>query len=114
MSHINYWSNLTGKQICTTNLDGSQKHTKIVCTIGPKTQSVEQLEGLMKAGMNVVRMNFSHGEHDQHFKTIQNARKAAENLEKTIGILLDTKGPEVCFIFFFLLMFLDQNWLFCK
>eukprot|EP01080_Neovahlkampfia_damariscottae_P006094 gene6095-10102_t len=95
MSHIKFWSNLTGKQICDTNLDGTKKHTKIVCTIGPKTQSVEQLEGLMKAGMNVVRMNFSHGEHEYHLKTIQNARKAADNLEKTIGILLDTKGPEI-------------------
>jgi pyruvate kinase len=95
MSHISFWSNLSGKKICTTNLDGSKKSTKIVCTIGPQTQSIEKLEGLMKAGMNVVRMNFSHGEHDYHLKTIQNARKAAENLEKNIGIMLDTKGPEI-------------------
>lgn len=75
--------------------EGVQRRTKIIATIGPKTQTVEMLEKLMEAGVNVVRMNFSHGEHEFHRTTIVNARKAAENLRKVIGIMLDTKGPEI-------------------
>ncbi|KAL7672053.1 hypothetical protein ACOME3_006951 [Neoechinorhynchus agilis] len=72
--------------------------TKIVCTIGPSTQSVEMLKELVKAGMNVARLNFSHGNHDYHLKTIENVRRACvnENGERIpVGIALDTKGPEI-------------------
>lgn len=69
--------------------------TKIICTIGPKTQSVEALKSLIRAGMNVVRMNFSHGSHEFHKTTIDNARQAASELNATVGIALDTKGPEI-------------------
>ena len=71
------------------------RRTKIVATIGPKTQSVEALEQLFDAGVNVVRMNFSHGDHEYHKTTITNARKAASNKKKLIAIMLDTKGPEI-------------------
>eukprot|EP01095_Lingulamoeba_sp_RSL-Kostka_P017388 TRINITY_DN8998_c0_g1_i1.p1 TRINITY_DN8998_c0_g1~~TRINITY_DN8998_c0_g1_i1.p1 ORF type:complete len:532 (-),score=210.45 TRINITY_DN8998_c0_g1_i1:223-1818(-) len=67
----------------------------IICTIGPKTNSVEKLEQLMKVGMNVVRMNFSHGDHKYHQSVIDNARQAAKNLGKVVAIALDTKGPEI-------------------
>lgn len=71
------------------------RKTKIVCTIGPASESPHMLEKLMDAGMNVARLNFSHGDHDEHKARIDNIRKIAEKTDKTVAILLDTKGPEV-------------------
>jgi len=71
------------------------RNTKIVCTIGPASESVETLEKLIDAGMNVARLNFSHGDYAEHGNRIENIRKAAANKNKTVGILLDTKGPEI-------------------
>lgn len=72
--------------------------TSIICTIGPKTQTVEALTELRKAGMNIVRMNFSHGSYEFHGATIANTRKSQElypELGRAVGIALDTKGPEI-------------------
>ncbi|AVQ32939.1 pyruvate kinase [Staphylococcus muscae] len=71
------------------------KKTKIVCTIGPASESEEMLQKLMTAGMNVARLNFSHGSHEEHAARIATIRKVAKKLNKNIGILLDTKGPEI-------------------
>lgn len=71
------------------------RKTKIVCTIGPSSESEEMLEKLMNAGMNVARLNFSHGSHEEHKARIDTIRKVAKRLNKTIGLLLDTKGPEI-------------------
>ncbi|SFJ97098.1 pyruvate kinase [Marinilactibacillus piezotolerans] len=71
------------------------KKTKIVCTIGPASESVETLTKLMEAGMNVARLNFSHGDHAEHLQRIKNIREAAEKTNKLIAIMLDTKGPEI-------------------
>ncbi|KAB7705920.1 pyruvate kinase [Bacillus aerolatus] len=71
------------------------RKTKIVCTIGPASESPSMLEKLMEAGMNVARLNFSHGNHEEHAQRIKNIREAAKRTGKTIGILLDTKGPEI-------------------
>ncbi|GLB58479.1 pyruvate kinase [Cytobacillus sp. NCCP-133] len=71
------------------------RKTKIVCTIGPASESVEQLTQLIEAGMNVARLNFSHGDFQEHGQRIQNIREAAEKTGKTVAILLDTKGPEI-------------------
>ena len=71
------------------------RKTKIVCTIGPASESEEMLEKLMNAGMNVARLNFSHGSHEEHIARIDSIRKVSKKLGKTIGILLDTKGPEI-------------------
>ena len=71
------------------------RKTKIVCTIGPASDSPEMLEKLIEAGMNVARLNFSHGSHDEHAVRIAAIRDAAEKLNKPVGILLDTKGPEI-------------------
>jgi len=72
------------------------RRTSIICTIGPKTNSVEAINKLRIAGLNVVRMNFSHGSYDYHQSVINNARKA-EQVQKgrQIAIALDTKGPEI-------------------
>ena len=71
------------------------RKTKIVCTIGPASESPRMLEKLMHAGMNVARLNFSHGNHEEHKARIDNIRRIAEKTNKTVAILLDTKGPEV-------------------
>lgn len=71
------------------------RKTKIVCTIGPASESIETLVQLIRAGMNVARLNFSHGNHKEHQARIKNIRKAAEMTNQTVGILLDTKGPEI-------------------
>jgi len=71
------------------------RRTGIICTIGPASQSVEMLQKLIQVGLNVVRMNFSHGTHEYHSTTAKNARTAAEKLGIDICIALDTKGPEI-------------------
>ncbi|GAL10395.1 pyruvate kinase [Vibrio astriarenae] len=71
------------------------KKTKIVCTIGPKTESVEKLTELVNAGMNVMRLNFSHGNFEEHAARIANYREVMANVGKQLAILLDTKGPEI-------------------
>ena len=71
------------------------KKTKIVCTIGPASESPEILEELIEAGMNVARLNFSHGDHEEHLARIKNIREISEKLGQPVGIMLDTKGPEI-------------------
>lgn len=71
------------------------KKTKIVCTIGPKTESVEKLTELANAGMNVMRLNFSHGDFEEHGNRINNLRSVMQETGKELAILLDTKGPEI-------------------
>ena len=71
------------------------RKTKIVCTIGPASETPELLESLIEAGMNVARLNFSHGSHEEHALRIQRIREASKKTGKIIGILLDTKGPEI-------------------
>lgn len=71
------------------------KKTKIVCTIGPKTESEAMLTKLLDAGIDVMRLNFSHGDHEEHGRRINNLRKALKKTGKKAAILLDTKGPEI-------------------
>ncbi|CAK7262719.1 Pyruvate kinase [Sporothrix epigloea] len=72
------------------------RRTSIICTIGPKTNSVEAINGLRRAGLNVVRMNFSHGSYEYHQSVIDNARAAeASQSGRQVAIALDTKGPEI-------------------
>lgn len=71
------------------------KKTKIVCTIGPASESVETLVKLINAGMNVARLNFSHGDFEEHGARIVNIREASKITGKMCAILLDTKGPEI-------------------
>ncbi len=71
------------------------RRTKIVCTIGPASESPEQLKKLILAGMNVARLNFSHGDYEEHGKRIENIRKVSHELGRNVAILLDTKGPEI-------------------
>ena len=71
------------------------KSTKILATLGPKSDSVEIIEGLIKAGANMFRLNFSHGTHEYHSKTLNNIRRAMKNLDTVVGVLQDISGPKV-------------------
>jgi pyruvate kinase len=71
------------------------RNTKIICTIGPASESEEMLREIMLAGMNVARFNFSHGSHEEHKRKFERIRKLREELELPVAIMLDTKGPEI-------------------
>ena len=70
------------------------RKTKIVCTIGPASENEETLTQMCLAGMNVARLNFSHGSHEEHKAKIDLIKKVREKLDMPIPIMLDTKGPE--------------------
>ena len=74
--------------------DGSFK-SKIICTLGPVSRTVEILENMLRAGMSVARFNFSHGSHEYHQETLDNLRRACAKTGVDCAILLDTKGPEI-------------------
>ena len=69
------------------------KKTKMVCTIGPKSESKEMLTKLANAGMNVMRLNFSHGDYAEHGARINTIKEIMAEGGKRVAILLDTKGP---------------------
>ena len=71
------------------------KKTKIVATIGPTSESEEMLEKLFQAGVNVCRLNFSHGDHNEHQKRIDAIKRVRERMNLPIALMLDTKGPEI-------------------
>ena len=71
------------------------RKTKIICTLGPSSESEEKLRELMLAGMNVARFNFSHGSHEEHKKRFDRVMKVSGELGLQIATLLDTKGPEI-------------------
>lgn len=71
------------------------KKTKIVCTIGPASESPEVLEQLVRNGMNVARLNFSHGSHEEHIEKIKTIKRLRRKLNVPLGLMLDTKGPEI-------------------
>jgi pyruvate kinase len=71
------------------------KRTKIVCTLGPATDDPEVLKNLFLAGMDVGRLNFSHGAHEDHYKRAEEFKRVREELKRPAGLLLDTKGPEI-------------------
>ncbi|MBM9466825.1 pyruvate kinase [Nakamurella leprariae] len=72
-----------------------ERRAKIVCTLGPATSSEEAITALIEAGMNVARMNFSHGDHADHQAVHANVRAAAAKLGRTVGILADLQGPKI-------------------
>lgn len=78
------------------NFDPSIRKTKVICTLGPSCWDVDMLVKMLDAGMNVARLNFSHGDHKAHGQSVQNLRDALKQrpgLE--CAVMLDTKGPEI-------------------
>lgn len=70
------------------------RKTKVICTIGPSSQNEEVLTQMCQAGMNVARLNFSHGDHEEQQRKVELIKKVREKLDLPIAIMLDTKGPE--------------------
>ena len=92
------------EHMCRLDITSDASYTRlsgIICTIGPASVSPEMLEKMMDTGMNIARLNFSHGSHEYHANTIKNIREAVDNYSKKLGmpyplaIALDTKGPEI-------------------
>jgi pyruvate kinase len=75
--------------------EGRMRRTKIVCTIGPASSSVEQLDRLAAAGMDVARLNFSHGTHAEHAAVLRRIREGEERWGRTVAILQDLQGPKI-------------------
>ena len=71
------------------------RKTKIICTLGPSSTTYEQIKALALAGMNVARINMSHGTHEQHLERINNVKRVRDDLDIPLPILIDLKGPEV-------------------
>ncbi|VDK28972.1 unnamed protein product [Gongylonema pulchrum] len=86
--------------MCKININApghTFRKTGVICTIGPACQSVGKLKEMMTAGMNIARLNFSHGSYEYHGETIKNVREAAQSFPEKmlVAIALDTKGPEI-------------------
>src|ERR1700735_1624414 len=75
--------------------NGSRRRAKIICTIGPACHTEEAMRDLMRLGMDVGRLNFSHGTHEDHARNIERLRLAAEKENRTICILQDLQGPKI-------------------
>lgn len=77
-------------------IDTGLRRTKIICTLGPACNSTEMLVQMIDAGMNVARLNFSHGDHESHGKQVHNLNEALKQRpDKHVALMLDTKGPEI-------------------
>jgi pyruvate kinase len=76
-------------------IEKKQRKTKILCTIGPASESPQVLEALIQAGMNVARLNFSHGSHEEHLRKIKTIRQISDRLKQTVAILQDLAGPKI-------------------
>ena len=72
-----------------------ERRAKIVCTLGPSSETYENIRALAEAGMDVARLNFSHGTHEYHRNLIKLVRKVSDDLERPIAILQDLQGPKI-------------------
>src|SRR2546421_8188672 len=75
--------------------NSNRRKVKIVCTLGPSTQNLEQISRLIEEGMDVARLNFSHGTHEFHRGLIQTIREASQRQRKPVAIMQDLQGPKL-------------------
>ena len=73
----------------------ADRRAKIVATIGPATRDEKNLEKAIKAGMNVARLNFSHGSHEDHLKVVNSIRKLSKEMRAPVALLQDLQGPKI-------------------
>jgi len=71
------------------------RRTKIVATLGPATDDQDIIDRLVKAGVDVVRLNFSHGSYEEHSRRVEMVRRAGEKYNRVIGVLADLQGPKI-------------------
>lgn len=83
------------KELLTDSWTSGHRKTKIIATIGPASRSVDVIKQLILAGANCFRLNFSHGSHDDHLKTLQNIRQAESELNMPVAVLQDLAGPKI-------------------
>src|SRR5215469_7759818 len=76
-------------------VQAERRRAKIICTIGPASNSEAAMRDLMRLGMDVARLNFSHGTHNEHARNIARLRRAAKKEQRTISILQDLQGPKI-------------------
>ena len=77
-------------------IDPEDRKTKIICTLGPSCWDIDMLVKMIDAGMNVARLNFSHGDHKTHGQSVENLKEALKQRpDKEVAVMLDTKGPEI-------------------
>jgi len=76
-------------------IETQKRRTRIICTMGPACNTVEKLVDMINAGMNIGRLNFSHGDHESHGKQADCLRAAIKQCGKDVALMLDTKGPEI-------------------
>src|ERR1700754_29002 len=88
-------SRLRGRSGKEISLMGVTRRAKIVCTLGPATSSPERIRGLVDAGMDVARLNFSHGDHTDHENVYKLVRQAAEDAGRPVAVLADLQGPKI-------------------
>src|ERR671917_1131338 len=91
--HATWW--LSERVLRTATLDTVSRRAKIVCTIGPATATPEKVRELVRAGMDVARLNFSHGTHADHERVYAMVRQASDEFGKAVGILADLQGPKI-------------------
>src|SRR6185503_3899398 len=76
-------------------LSSSRRRVKIVCTLGPSSKTTEQIQGLIEDGLDIARLNFSHGTHEFHRGLIQSVREASRRAGKPVAIMQDLQGPKL-------------------
>src|SRR5678809_1598410 len=92
---ISLWTSPPLTEVKSVSRGIRMQKTRIICTIGPATESYDMLEKMYEAGMNIARLNMSHGDHDSHAKVIQHIKTLNKKVKFPIPILLDTQGPAI-------------------
>ncbi len=88
------WARVTMEAVAHDRL-GDMRRAKIVCTLGPATSSAENLRELVRAGMDVARLNLSHGVHADHEQVYLDVRRASDAVGRAVGVLVDLQGPKI-------------------